>query len=82
MAQVRTKRFHLTFGRGAGRLADDREELFQRGARREHLFSLPGVTASSLRPSPPEEEREIRSAVGGSVKMHPAGGAERKSLDK
>jgi hypothetical protein len=29
--------------------------------------------ASSPRPSPPEEEREIESSVGGSVKMRPYG---------
>src|ERR1035437_3803959 len=39
------------------------------GRRRQQR--LPGVTASSPHPSPPKEEREIESSVGGSVKMRP-----------
>jgi hypothetical protein len=34
---------------------------------------LSGMTASSPQPSPPEEEREIESPAGGSVKMRPYG---------
>jgi hypothetical protein len=45
-------------------------EGHKRGGRRGQE-RLPGMTASSPRPSPPKEEREIESSVGGSGRMRP-----------